>query len=155
MTGKPPTEEQRLFRPNYKAYAFVVLFTAVMTGIYWLGLRAVHNLGQATIPGGLRSHYIMLEVVICALAWFYVVENLLRHYQVDEAGLTVYRILLPVLRYSWEQIVHVHSYGYGDGFRLTIAGRGHLMVMLECLTQGHEMAGYIQRMAGKKPHRTG
>ncbi len=150
MTSKQPSEQSRLFRPNYKAYIFVVLFTGVAAGIYWVGMRAINNLGNATVLDGTRSTYLAIELVICGLAWFYVIENLLRHYETDELGLTIYRILLPTLRYSWRQVVHIHAYGYGDGFRLTIAGRGHLTVMLECLTRGQELAGYIQRMAGKR-----
>jgi len=150
MTYKQPPEQSKLFLPNCKAYIFVVLFTGVTAGIYWVGMRAINNMGNVTVLGGVRSTYLLIELIICGLAWFYVIESLLRHYEADELGLTVYRILLPTLRYPWGQIVHIHTYGYGDGFRLTIAGRGHITVMLQCLARGHELAGYIQSMAGKR-----
>ena len=153
MTGKKSSEQAGLHRPNYKAYIFLGLFTAVAAGIYWAGARAISNLGHTTVLGELRSTYLVVEIVVCGLAWFYVTENLLRHYEADELGLTVYRLLLPPLRYSWDQIVEVRVYGYGDGFRLTVAGRGHLTVMLECLTRGQELAGYIQAKAACRKRR--
>ena len=98
MTDKQPPEQSKLFPPNYKAYIFVVLFTGVTAGIYWVGMRAINNMGNATVLGGVRSTYLVVELIICGLAWFYVIEHLLRHYEADDLGLTVYRIRRPTLR---------------------------------------------------------
>ena len=153
MKDSAPAIEPAAFRPNWKAYLFMALLTAALVAIYWVAARATGNLWNIGIISGPRWRYLLAEMLICSVAWLYVTDNLLRHYEADEIGLTIYRPLLPMLRCSWAEIGGYTTYGYGDGFRLTVTGRGHIIVMIECLGDGQRLAGLIQTMAGKKPSR--
>ena len=150
MKSSAPAIEPMVFRPNWRAYLVLSLLTAALVGIYWVAARATGNLGSVGILSGPRWRYLLAEMVICSVSWLYVTDNLLRHYEADDIGLTIYRPLLPTLRCSWEEIGGYTTYGYGDGFRLTVTGRGHIIVMIECLRDGQRLAGCIQAMAGQK-----
>jgi hypothetical protein len=153
MKASAPVTEPMVFRPNWKAYFFLSLLTATLVAIYWVAARATGNLGSIGILEGPRWHYLLAEMIICSISWFYVTDNLLRHYEADDIGLTIYRPLLPTLRCSWAEVSGYTTYGYGDGFRLTVSGRGHITVMIECLRDGQRLASCIQRMAQQKSSR--
>ena len=54
MKDSAPLIEPMVFRPNWKAYFFLVLLTAALVAIYWVAARATGNLSAVGILAGPR-----------------------------------------------------------------------------------------------------
>ncbi|HCU36590.1 MAG TPA: hypothetical protein DGT21_14415 [Armatimonadetes bacterium] len=141
------------FRPGIGAYVGLVLATAALVFI----ARAVTG-GFLEFAGGAwfgDSYWLLIvvELVLCAVAWVHVADSLLRHYSADDAGLTVYRPFGATLRIPWEHVAGYQVHGYGQSFTLSVTGGGRLLVMFDCLGGGGALAGIIQLRAGHRPEK--
>lgn len=145
--------EQMHFRPGIGAYAGLVLATGALVFIARAVTGGFREFAGGAWLGGPYWLLIVVELVLCAVAWVHIVDSLLRHYSADSAGLTVYRPFASVIRIPWEQIVGYQVHGYGQSFTLTMAGGGKLLVMFDCLAAGGVLAGIIQLRAGYKPEK--
>lgn len=145
--------EQMHFRPGIGAYAGLVLATGALVLIARAVTGGFREFAGGAWLGGPYWLLIVIELVLCAVAWLHIADSLLRHYSADNAGLTVYRPFASTLLVPWEHITGYHVHGYGQSFTLTVAGGRRLLVMFDCLGSGGALAGIIQLRAGQRPEK--